>query len=631
MLEVRPPGRLRFGVFEVDLRSGELFKRGIKVRLQEQPFQVLAMLLERPGEVVSRDELRSRLWSADTFVDFDHGVNKAVNRIREALGDSASSPRFIETVTRRGYRFIGDVVVLEEPSADRQAAGPPEVSEPGGTPGVRRWAASQVLVVTALVLVTASAAALLVGRPRRPDASSIRSLAVLPLANLSGDASQEYFADGMTDELITTLGQISALRVISRTSAMLYKGAPKPLAQIARELDVDAVVEGAVVRAGSRVRITAELVDARVDRHLWSRSFDGELRDALTLQRGVAEAIAMEIRATLNPRERATLRRAVTVDPEAYEAYLKGRYFWNRRTGEDFRKASEYFSEAIARDPRYAAAFSGLADTYALMGDWEYGVLAPTEALPRSKAAAMKALEIDPALAEAHTSLAFLHDAFDWDLTAADAEFMRALELNPGYATAHHWYAWHLSLKGRTSDAVREMRVALRLDPLSLIINAELAELLLMAHDVEGAIGQSRLTLEMDPRFALAHNQLGVAYLASHRTDEAIAELQRAVQLSQGSATCTANLARAWVAAGKRGEATRVLHALERASTSGYSNAAEIATVQAALGDSTGAMASLETAYAERFNPSVLLRPGFDPLRADPRFRQLERRVGMPQ
>ncbi len=634
MREDRTVDRLRFGVFEVELRAGELRKRGVRIRLQEQPFQVLAMLIQRPGEIVTREELRTRLWSADTFVDFDHGVNKAINRIRDAIGDSATSPRFIETVARRGYRFIGDVTAVEqtgvsprEPPVDTppgftaEHTGPPP--EPGPAHSRRIWSVAGVAVAIVFAVV------LFVRLRSGPPIAPIHSLAVLPLENVSGDVSQEYFADGMTDELITTLGQISALRVISRTSAMLYKGARKPLAQIARELDVDAVVDGAVFRSGNQVRITAEIIDARNDTHLWSHSFSGELRDALALQQTVARAIADQISRTVNSHERAVLRQSAVVDPQAYEAYLKGRYFWNKRTGDDFRKASEYFNQAIARDPTYAPAYSGLADTYALMGDWEYGVLAPLDALPRAKAAAIKAIALDDALGEAHTSLAFLLDAFDWDLASADREFKRAIALNPGYATAHHWYAWHLSLLGKNDEAIAEMRRARRLDPLSLIINADFAELLLIAHHVEESIQQSRKTLEMDANFPLAHNQLGVAYLARHQPAAAITELQRAVRLSEGSATCTANLAWALAESGAKSDAVRMLEDLKKRSHSGYSNASEIAIVYAALSDNGRAMTWLERAYNERFNPSVLLRPGFDSLRGDAGFKDLERRVGL--
>lgn len=629
--------RLRFGVFEVDLRAGELRKHGVRLRLQEQPFQVLAMLLERPGETVTREELRNRLWTAETFVDFDHGVNKAVNRIRDALGDSATSPRFVETVARRGYRFIADVRIVEATPIDRPEAPTPDlgpvadqpfaaVAAPSSLDRLRRWSP---WMISGVALALASAVLVvwtLQSRSGRPEL--IRSLAVLPLENLSGDVAQEYFADGMTDELIATLGQIGALRVISRTSVMPYKRVRKPLPQIARELNVDAVVEGTVLRSGGEVRITAQLIEARADKHLWSESYDGDLRDTLTLQNKVARAIAEQIRINLSPQEQATLKHGKVVDPQAYEAYLKGRYFWNKRTGDDFEKAVEYFSHAIERDPNYAQAYSGLADTYALLGDWEYGVLAPREAFPRAKAAAIKALQLDDTLGEAHTSLAFCLDGFEWDLKSADVEFRRGIELNPGYATAHHWYAWHLSLLGRNNEAIAELRKAQNLDPLSLIINADLAELLLIAHFTEESIRQSRKTIEMDVNFPLAHNQLALAYLQSQRYGEAISELQKAVQLSAGSPTCTANLARAYAVSGRRAEAVQLLGDLKKPRGS-YSNAAEIAVVYAALGDKDQAMAWLDKGYEERFNPGVLLRPGFDSLRSDPRFQDLERRVGL--
>jgi TolB-like protein/DNA-binding winged helix-turn-helix (wHTH) protein/Flp pilus assembly protein TadD len=638
MPEASAPVRLRFGVFEVDLRAGELRKHGVRLRVQEQPFQVLAMLLERPGQTVTREELRNRLWTAETFVDFDHGVNKAVNRIRDLLGDSATSPRFVETVPRRGYRFIAEVAVVEGAQIARPDArtgdlvpvedAPVAPVSARPSPGrLRRWyprTISGVALALASIVIVVWAV-----QSRVPRPAPIRSLAVLPLENLSGDTSQEYFADGMTDELIATLGQISALRVISRTSVMPYKRARKPLSQIARELNVDAVIEGTVLRSGGQVRITAQLIEARGDTHVWSETYDGDLRDTLTLQNNVARAIAEHIRVTLNPQEQATLKQAKVVDPQAYEAYLKGRYFWNKRTGDDLQKAVEYFRLAIERDPNYAQAYSGLADTYALLGDWEYGVLAPREALPQAKAAAVKALQLDNTLGEAHTSLAFCLDVFDWDLASADREFRRAIELNPGYATAHHWYAWHLSLLGRNDDAIAEMKKALNLDPVSLIINADLAELLLIAHFTDESIQQSRKTIEMDAHFPLAHDQLAVAYLQRNRIDEAVSELQRAVQLSTGSPTCTANLARAFAVSGRRTEAIQLLGDLKKRSRVSYSNASEIAVVYAALGDNDQAMTWLEKGYEERFNPSVLLRPGFDPLRADARFQDLERRVGL--
>jgi TolB-like protein/DNA-binding winged helix-turn-helix (wHTH) protein/Tfp pilus assembly protein PilF len=638
MPEASTPVRLRFGVFELDLRAGELRKQGLRVRLQEQPFQVLAMLLERPGETVTRQELRDRLWTADTFVDFDHGVNKAVSRIREALGDSATSPRFVETVARRGYRFLADVTVVEGalPIRPEIRVGDllpvnDEVVAPAAlTPPLpRRRASWHPWILTGAALILASIGVIMwLLQSRAVQPALIRSLAVLPLENLSGDESQEYFADGMTDELIARLGQISALRVISRTSVMPYKRARKPLPQVARELNVDAVVEGTVLRSVGQVRITAQLIEARLDKHLWSETYDGDLRDTLRLQNKVARAIAEQIRINLNAQEQVTLTRGRVVDPQAHEAYLKGRYFWNKRTGDDLTKAVEYFNQAIERDPNYAQAYSGLADSYALLGDWEYGVLPPTEALPRAKAAAIKALQLDDTLGEAHTSLAFCLDVFDWDWKSADTEFRRAIELNPGYATAHHWYAWHLSSLGKNDEAIAEMRKAQNVDPLSLIINAELAELLLITHLTDQSVDQSRKAIDLDTNFPLAHNQLGVAYLQQQKREDAIAELQKAVQLSAGNPTCTANLARAYAAVGNRNEALQLLADLKQP-RGGYSNASEIAMVYAALGDMDQAMAWLNRAYRERFNPSVLLRPGFDPLRADARFQDLERRVGL--
>jgi TolB-like protein/DNA-binding winged helix-turn-helix (wHTH) protein/Flp pilus assembly protein TadD len=627
-------GRPRFGVFELDLRAGELRKHGLRIRLQEQPFQVLAVLLEHPGEVVTREELQRKLWPADTFVDFDHGLNKAINKIREALGDSAESPRFVETVARRGYRFLAEVKVPDATSVrspERPTVEAPErpdlaskLAMPKTFPRSLTWKVS-VLVV---LLMMASLASRKFYSWKRPS-PIIRSLAVLPLESLSNDASQDYFADGMTDELISDLGQISALRVISRTSVMGYKHARKPLPQIARELNVDAVVEGTVLRSGDQVRITAQLIEASTDKHLWSQSYKGELRDTLALQSKVAGAIADQIRINVNPQEQAALKSVKVVNPRAYESFLKGRYFWNKRTADGLRVALAYFNQVIDEDPKYAQSYSGLADTYALLGDWQYAVMTPKGALPKAKAAAIKALELDSALGEAHNSLAFCLDGFDWDFESAGKEFRRAIELNPGYATAHHWYAWHLSLLGRNDEAVVEMRKAESLDPLSIIINADLAELLVLSHSYDEAIRQSRKTIEMDPNFALAHNQLGQAYLQKQMHGEAIAELQKAVQLSEGSPTCMANLARAYAASGKRSEAAKLLSDLKRRSNPGYSHASEIAVIYAALGDKDQAMTWLEKGYEQRFNPGVLLRPGFDPLRSDPRFQDLVRRIGL--
>jgi TolB-like protein/DNA-binding winged helix-turn-helix (wHTH) protein/Flp pilus assembly protein TadD len=648
MEPLRPTSVVRFGTYEVSLQSGEVRKSGMRIKVQQQPMKLLEILLERPGEVVSREELRRRVWTNEAFGDFDQALNIAIAKLRSALDDSADTPRFIETLPKRGYRFIADVSVVDtdvrtkEPgsSAADLVRSQNKIEQgneirKGGltivapTPKPRIGPMGRIVVALAIVL-SLLAVTLWQFRSRGRAPSSIRSLAVLPLENLSGDASQGYFADGMTDELITDLSQISALRVISRTSVMVYKGARKPLPQIARELNVDAVVEGTVLRSGDDVRITAQLIDASTDKHLWSQSYEGELRDTLALQNRVASAIADQIRINLTPREQAALKNVKVVNPEAYESYLKGRYFWNKRTADGLKVALAYFNQAIEEDPKYAQAYSGIADTYALLGDWQYAVMTPKEAFPKAKAAAIKALELDSTLGEAHNSLAFILDGFDWDLESGGKEFRRAIELNPGYATAHHWYAWHLSLLGQYDEAVAEMRKAENLDPLSLIINADLAELLVLARSYDESIRQSRKTIEMDPNFALAHNQLAQAYFQKHMYGEAVAEFQKAVQLSGRSPTSVANLARAYVASGKKSEAGQLLSELRKRSSPGYSNAAEIAMIYASFGDMDQAMNWLEKGYEERFNPGVLLRSGFDPLRSDSRFQSLLHRIGLP-
>jgi len=648
---VPSPRLIRFGVFELDLRSGELQKQGLKIRLEGQPVQILICLLENPGELVTREELHRKLWPADTFVNFEHGLNTAVKRLRQALNDSADNPRFVETLPRRGYRFIAPiqaVAVSGDVSAVNVAAAVTEVSATRDLPEAKehdqvdlsekttvfvqhRWPLAWKRSGFALLLMFGIFMIWVVWtlRQRSHPPLVMRSLAVLPLENLSGDASQDYFSDGMTDELITDLGQISELRVISRTSVMTYKGAHKSLPQIARDLNVDAVVEGAVLRSGNRVRITAQLILAAADKHLWAKSYEGDLRDTLALQKQVARSIAEEIRIELTPHEQAVLKNVKRVNPDAYEAYLKGRYFWNKRTADGLKKAIDYFSQAIETDPNYAQAYAGLADSYALLGDWEYGVLAPKEAYPRAKAAATKALELDSTLGEAHISLAFCLDGFDWDWESAGREFKRGVELSPGYATGHQWYAWHLAALARNDEAVAELRTAESLDPLSLIIGADLAEELLIAHRYDEAIRQSRKTMAMDPFFAVAHYELGQAFVQKHMYSEAIAELQKAIELSAGSTTYTSNLAYAYAVSGMRNEAVKILNDLKNQSHHAFSNAPEIALVYLGLEDRNQAMAWLEKAYAERFNPGVLLRPAFDPLRADPRFQDLLRRIGL--
>ncbi len=632
---------VRFGVFEVSFQSGEVRKAGMRIKVQQQPLKLLESLLKRPGEVITREELRTQVWPTESFGDFDQALNIAVGKLRSALGDSAENPHFIETIPKRGYRFISEVSVIdseprptkpETPSEDtsgRYSQQNLQADHPSALPaqaGGEHRLGSRILVGV-LVVLMAGIVAVWRFRSSGQAPGLVRSIAVLPLNNFSGDPSQDYFADGMTDQLITDLAQISALRVISRTSAMVYKGSHKPLPDIARELHVDAVVEGAVERSGDRVRITAQLIEASSDKHLWAESYEENVRDTLTLQKKVASTIAEHIRIELTPQEQAVLKTQRVVDPDAYESYLKGRYFWNKRTADGLTAALNYFNQAIEKDPTYAQAYAGLADSYDLLGDWEYGVLTPNEAYPKAKAAAIKALDADTTLGEAHTSLAFSLDASDWDWKSAEMEYRRAIELNPGYATAHHWYAWHLSELGRSDEAIAEMKKAESLDPLSLIIGAETAEILLVAHRTDESIEQSRKTIAMDSNFAIAHLELGLAFLQKQMYSEAIQELQMAIDLSKGSTTCTSNLAYAYAVSGRKSEALSILNRLKNGSRQ---NEPAIALIYVGLGEKDQAIIWLEKAYSERFNPSILLRPTFDPLRSDARFQDLVHRIGLP-
>jgi TolB-like protein/DNA-binding winged helix-turn-helix (wHTH) protein/Tfp pilus assembly protein PilF len=651
MEPLRRTSGARFGIFEVSFDSGEMRRAGLKIRVQQQPLKLLQILLERPGEVVSREHLRSRLWANESFGDFDQAVNIAIGKLRSALGDAAENPRYIETLPKRGYRFIAEVTIVDfdsrsggelsdlPESPTRTSASSDLNLSPPDTPvqiaavtdaSKRRWWTKRRIVIATVVGLGLSILVVPLALYWTHRPTGIRSLAVLPLDNFSGDPSQDYFADGMTDELITDLAQIRALRVVSRTSVMMYKGTRKPLTQIARELNVDAVVEGSVLRSGDQVRITAQLIQVPVDKHLWAESYQGNVRDTLAVQNRVARAIAEEIRIEVTPQEQAVLKSAKTIAPEAYEAYLKGRYFWNKRTGDGLKKAVDYFNQALAKDPNYAAAYSGLADTYALLGDWQYAVMPPKETMPKALSAARKALKLDDSLGEAHASLAFCLEGFDWDFATADREFQRAIELNPGYATAHHWYAWHLSLIGRNSEAIAEMKKAENLDPVSPVVSADLAELLLIVHLPDESMQQSRKTIEMNSDFAFAHNQLAQAYIQKQMFGDAIAELREAMRLAGNNPIFVANLARAYAGSKRRAEAESLLNNLKSRSTPTAPLVAEIAMIYTALGDKDQAMVWLEKGYEERINPGVLERPCFDVLRSDPRFQDLWHRIGLP-
>jgi TolB-like protein/DNA-binding winged helix-turn-helix (wHTH) protein/Tfp pilus assembly protein PilF len=631
---------VRFGPFEADLRAGELRKHGMKLKLVGQPFEVLAMLLECPGQLVTREELRARLWPTDTFVDFDHGLNAAVNKLRDALSDSAEKPTYVETLPRRGYRFISAV---DLPDSQGLKLAVPEMPASLDSPVV--IAESQIpsrhrhrrVFVTALVLVVVLAVVFgfdlggvrhrLVGEPSVPR---IQSIAVLPLENLSKDPEQEYFADGMTDELITNLAQISALRVISRTSAMQYKGTKKSLSEIARELHVDAVVEGTVMHAGDRVRISAQLIEASTDHHLWAASYDRDLRNVLSMQEEVTRAIVSEVRVKLTAQEQARLANMHPINPEAYQLYLKGRYFWYKLKPEAMQKAIEYFQQALEKDPAYAPAYAGLADSYNILAF--FSVFPPREVMPKAKAAAVKALELDDNLAEAHVSLGWAGFTYDLDWPAAGKHFERAVVLDPAYPLAHSYYSLYLGALGRSEESSTEAKRALDLDPVSPAIVHYMAVQLYLARRFDEAIEQCRKTLELDPSFTPVHGTLAHVYAAKGMYREALAEYEKFATLSGGSPGSTAFVGYAHARLGQRSYAFRVLDQLRAASKQRYVPALSFAIVYVGLGEKEQAFMWLEKAYDERTNSLAYLKvtAWWDPLRSDPRFADLVRRIGLP-
>lgn len=654
----RSPRTARFGVFEADLDGGELRKHGLRLKLSDQPFQILAMLLARPGEIVSREELRELLWPSDTFVDFDHGLNNAVMKLREVLGDSSEHPRFIETLPRRGYRFIAPVesrnAVSGVPAPAQAFAGqlaPTQtvVAEPvPSNPGLlRRVMEGQRQGHFALPRIAALVAAVLAGsalisgitvhyvrgvNASKGKASPSTSLVVLPLENLSGDKEQDYFADGMTDDLIANLAKIRSLRVISRSTAMAYKGTHKPLPQIASELNADAVVEGTVMRVGNRVRITAELVQVSTDRHLWADTYESQIGDVLTLQNRVSSAIVDEIRINLTPEDKERLAKNPSVSPEAYEEYLKGRYYWNKRSGDGFAKAIQYFENATRKDPQYALAYAGLADCYGIIGATIYGSVPAAEAAPKAKAAAIRALQIDPSLAEAQTSLATAKFNYDWDWSGAAEGFKKAIQLDPTYATAYQRYSLYSIAMGRFDDSLEQIKKARDLEPLSISINASLGWRLYLAREYDRSIAQLRDTLEMDPSYEWAHLTLGQAYEQKGQYDLAIEQLQRAVELSHSSSLMISALAHAYAVSGNQVRAIKLLAQLGTLSRKQYVSPFYVATVYLGLGKNELAMNWLQKAYADRSNGLVFLKvePELDPLRSDPRFISLLRKLNFP-
>jgi TolB-like protein/DNA-binding winged helix-turn-helix (wHTH) protein len=636
MLAAAPASRvLRFDGFELDLRAGELRKAGVRLRLQGQPIQVLATLLNSAGELVTREELQAQVWPAETFVDFDHGLHNSIARIREALGDSAGTPRYIETLPRRGYRFIGPVerVAVEEPLPSE----PAEPSPSGEAPVVPVRSRSRAILVAALltVLVLAIAAVVLVPilKHRAAATPAVRSIAVLPLDNFSGDPAQEYFADGMTDELITDLAKIGALRVISRTSVMRYKGTKKSLPEIARELNVDGIIEGSVLRSGQRVRIQAQLLYGPTDKHLWAETYDRDLGDVLSLQSEVAQAIAQQVRAQVTPQQQARFNAARPVNPEAYDAYSKGRYhLWNPfGMAQSLNTAKTYFEEAVRKDPGFALAHAGLADAYLYLAIFRH--VPPESNYRLVQEAVRQTLTLDDSVGEAHDTLAVLSWRYDWDWDATERELNQAIALAPSYSCAHEDRAVYLALRGRRAEAEAEVTKSLELDP-SVYSTLTEAAVRYQLRDFDQLVATSRRGIALNPNEWFEHFYLGVGYEGTGKRLEAISEYQKAVDLSGGDQDATVALAHAYAGVGRRADTRKILRDLEQKSTKVYVSPYLIATLYATLDDKDAAFRFLEKAYREKnLDISWYLKSDLriDNLRSDPRFHNLIRRVGLEQ
>jgi TolB-like protein/DNA-binding winged helix-turn-helix (wHTH) protein len=631
----------RFGTYEFEPRTGELRKQGIRIRLEGQPLAILRMLLERPGELVTREELQKELWPADTFVDFEHSLNAAIKRLRGALNDSANAPRYVETLASRGYRFMAPLNGIPAAPDAGVAEGAGVESDAKTSSKLHQWRLWSVAAGTLLAAVIAGWAwrKPIVSMLSPSSAPMIRSLAVLPLENLTGDASQEYFADGMTDALITDLAQIGTLRVISRTSIQRYKGVRKPLPEIARELGVDGIVEGTVMRSGSRIRITSQLIYAPADQHLWAHSYERDLKDVVALQADVAQAIAGEVRAVLTTEQRTRLTARGTTNPGAYEDYLKGRSYWNQRTPIGVEKSIEFFQQAVEKDQNFALAFAGLADAYNFSN--VLGVVPPKESSPEAKAAATKALVLDPHLAEAHAALGLVKSHYDFDFPGAQREFLKAIELNPNYSNAHLFYAGaYLTPMGRHEEAIAEMKKTLELDPLSLPLNNMMGSTYLWAGDFEKSFQQFQHTIELDPTFPLVHFFLAGLLAELGRYEEAIKENERGELLlgvsPEEAAAEAAGFRRAFQSRGPQGYWQKnldlTLKAQKRAGTR-YFEAVTVAGAYARAGDKENAFSWLEKSYEDREGQSITLvrwLPDFKSLRGDSRFADLLSRMGLP-
>jgi TolB-like protein/DNA-binding winged helix-turn-helix (wHTH) protein/Flp pilus assembly protein TadD len=636
-----PSIRLGYG-YELDLRPRRLRRGSHVLKLERIPLEILVLLVEHKDEIVARDEIVSRVWGQGVFLDTDNSIRGAIRKLRQALKDDAECPRFIQTVTGQGYRFIAPAAPVEEenraetPSPglrslgeqqDRTAAKLP-ATETGQ--GQRNWLAHRWRLfgaVSLLVLVAAAAYTLARSNSAHAKAPKITSLAVLPLKNLSGDPAQEYFADGMTEEVIGRLSMIRGLRVISRTSAMQFKDTRLSTPEIARKLGVDALVEGSVMREGNRIRVHAQLIRASTDEHFWSESYDRELGDALTLESEVAQSIAQSVKVTVSGEERARLVAARPVLPEAYESYLQG-MFAKGNSRAEAEKRIAWFDEAIRKDPAFAQAYVGLASAYAALGTVFVGA-PPNETRPKVINAARKALELDPDLADAHVLLADMYMR-QWKWAEAEAEYRRALDLNPNDAAAHDRFSDWLLCHGRVDEALAWARRARDLDPLGTSGHT-IAWTLFNAHRYDEAIREFRdvLAVRPDDRFPLW--PLGWALICNHQAEEAIPELEKAVSVTDSSPGVISALIWAYAHAGRRPDALRLLGELKKRQQTGYVPAGAFVNAYLGLGDKDEAFVWFERAYEEQSNILIYIKvfPLFDPLRGDPRFQNLVRRVGL--
>jgi TolB-like protein/DNA-binding winged helix-turn-helix (wHTH) protein/Flp pilus assembly protein TadD len=636
------PDSVKFGDdFELDVRAFELRSSGIPLKLKPISMELLILLIERRGELVTREQIVERIWGKGIFLDTDNSINGAISRIRQVLRDDSEQPRFVQTVTGRGYRFLA-------PVETRNPSPAPIASDASMAPASERGLAQSVpvkeksdlrfltiVLSAAIVLATAAVAYFQWIEPRlRSHAAPARTMiAVLPFENLTGDAGQDYFSDGMTEEMITQLGRLDPehLGVIARTSVMHYKHSQESLDQISRSLGVQYVLEGSLRRDGERVRITAQLIRVKDQTHLWAQQYDRQINDLLALQSEIAHEISDEIQIALGSPKAVSPAQTHSASPpesEAYDLYLKGLYFWNKRGSDGLQQAISYFQQATLKDPNYARAYAGLADSYALMGGYTG---APSgDFMFRARAAAHRAVELDDSLPEAHTALALVVQNYDFDWQTSEKEFKRAIEINANYATAHHWYAEHLMWQGRFEEAFRESERARQLDPLSLIIASDNGVILLYSRQYDRSIAQFRAVIDMDPNFSRAQ-MIRHAYVEKGMFAEAL-KVVEAMPPATVPVYWT-ELALIYGRAGRSADAQRALGKLLELRRHQSVDPMDIAIVYVCMSNKSQALLFLEQAYAQHSNGLTALKvdPVFDPLRNDPQFQDLLRRVGLSQ